>query len=147
MKLFLDTSTLFKLYHQETGSEFVDSLFSNFPVKEVFLSEITKVEFASTAWKKFRVREITEEQVMGMLASFENDLKKYTFLQIDNMVIEHAKQLFAKYGSQGLRALDSIQFSTALLLNTYADLFVTSDKLLEIFFKQEGLPTENPQSL
>lgn len=65
MKLFLDTSAVFKLYHQETDSDSVDDLFSNFPVNEVFLSEITKVEFASTAWKKFRVREITREQVNG----------------------------------------------------------------------------------
>ncbi len=93
MKLFLDTSAAFKLYHQEIDSESVENLFSDFRVTEVFLSEITKLEFASTAWKKFRVREITEEQVKGLLTTFVKDSKKYTFVQVDNLIVEQARTL------------------------------------------------------
>lgn len=146
MKLFLDTSAVFKLYHLEIDSASVDNLFSDFQITEVFLSEITKVEFASTAWKKCRVREITKEQVDGVLTLFENDCKKYTFVQIDNVIIEQARILIDKYGLHGLRTLDSIQLSTAVLLAKQADLFVTKDNLLNSFFKQEGLTTEIQKS-
>ncbi len=48
MKIFLDTSSLFKLYHQETGTEELARVFSQFKITHVFLSEISKVEFSST---------------------------------------------------------------------------------------------------
>lgn len=47
-----------------------------------------------------------------------------------------------KYGMQGLRTLDSIQFSTAILLARQADVFFTADKLLKSFFETEGLLAE-----
>lgn len=122
MKIFLDTSALFKLYHQESDSHHIESLFSDFQVTEVFLSEITKLEFASTVWKKFRLKEVSQEQVLGLLATFEKDFEKYTFVQIDNVIVEQARILLTRYGTQGLRTLDSVQLSTAILLNTYADL-------------------------
>lgn len=52
MKVFLDTSSLFKLYHQEADSNIIESIFTDYKVTDVFLSEISKIEFASTVWKK-----------------------------------------------------------------------------------------------
>lgn len=42
MKVYLDTSSLFKLYKRETGSEEIESVISNNNVADIFLSEITK---------------------------------------------------------------------------------------------------------
>ena len=50
MKIFLDTSSLFKLYHEEEGTEELEKVFSQAKITEIFLSEITKVEFTSTIW-------------------------------------------------------------------------------------------------
>ena len=44
MKIYLDTSSLFKLYKRETGSEEVEDALSNNHLAGVFLSEITTLE-------------------------------------------------------------------------------------------------------
>ena len=42
MKIFLDTSSLFKLYHRETDTEDLELIFSTVKITDIFLSEITK---------------------------------------------------------------------------------------------------------
>jgi len=54
MRIFLDTSTLFKLYHRESGTVELEVLFTTEKITTIFLSEITKIEFASSIWKKVR---------------------------------------------------------------------------------------------
>jgi predicted nucleic acid-binding protein len=119
MKIFLDTSSLFKLYHQETGTEELESVFLKSKVTHIYLSEISKVEFTSTIWKKARTKEISSEQ---------------------------AKNLTTKYGLEGLRTLDSIQLSTRKVLEKQVDIFLTSDKLLNTLIEREGLITRMPNS-
>lgn len=53
MNIFLDTSILIKLYHEETGTEALDGLFSNYLVESIYLSELSKVEFRSAIQKRF----------------------------------------------------------------------------------------------
>lgn len=142
MKVFLDTSSLFKLYHQEADSALVEGIFTGQAVTEVFLSELTKVEFASTVWKKRRIGDISEMQARTLLEAFESDFTKYTFVQLDNVVVEQARGLLSRYGQLGLRALDSLQLSTAVSLRNQVGLFVSADKLLRDCLNQERLPTQ-----
>lgn len=111
MKLFLDTSSLFKLYHQEADSSIIERIFTDYEVTDVFLSEISKIEFASPVWKKVRNQDITEQQAKAVIEAFEEDYSKYTFVQVNSIIIELANRLITQYGRQGLRTLDSIQFS------------------------------------
>jgi predicted nucleic acid-binding protein len=142
MKIFLDTSSLVKLYHRETGTEELENLFTSQNITTIFLSEIAKIEFASTIWKKVRTKEITELEAKTTLELFETDFEKYTFIATDSIILETGRALTTKYGMQGLRTLDSIQFSTAISLARQADVFFTADKLLKSFFEAEGLSTE-----
>jgi predicted nucleic acid-binding protein len=142
MKIFLDTSSLFKLYHKENDTETIERIFSINEITDVFLSEIALIEFTSTVWKKVRTLQLNELEAQKILARFETDLYKYNFIQIDSIITEEARNLITKYGKQGLRTLDSIQLSTAVMLQYQSNLFVTSDKLLNSFFKQESLVTE-----
>ena len=114
MKIFLDRSSLFKLYHQEAGTAELEQVFARGNITHVFLSEITKVEFASTVWKKVRTKEITAAQADATITLFETDFAKYTFATTDSLLLEQARQLTVKYGLQGLRTLDSIQLATCL---------------------------------
>ena len=66
MKIILDTSSLFKLYHREEDTAMLEQIFSTTKVTNVFLSEISKIEFTSTVWKKVRMREITEFEAKAM---------------------------------------------------------------------------------
>ena len=146
MKIFLDTSSLFKLYHREADTAALEHIFSTTQITNVFLSEISKIEFTSTVWKKVRTEEITESEAKITLDLFEADFEKYTFVAADSFIIEQARILISKYGIQGLRTLDSIQLSTSVTLLQQVNIFFTADKLLQSLFIAEGLPTEMPGS-
>ena len=146
MKIFLDTSSLFKLYHQEMGSEELENIFAQSKITNIFLSEITKVEFTSTVWKKVRAKEITANQARITLELFETDFEKYNFVATSNLILEQARNLTTKYGIDGLRTLDSIQLSTCIALCEHAEIFFTTDKLLKKLMEAEGLQTEMPIS-
>ncbi|MFN0033736.1 MAG: type II toxin-antitoxin system VapC family toxin [Saprospiraceae bacterium] len=81
MRIFLDTSSLFKLYHHEAGSEEIEQIFIQNAIQTVFLSEITKLEFASTVWKKVRTKELADEQARELIQAFESDFPNYAFVQ------------------------------------------------------------------
>lgn len=142
MKLFLDTSSLFKLYHQEAETEELEEVFSQTKITHIYVSEISKVEFTSTIWKKVRTKEIATEQATLTLKLFETDFEKYNFVTTDSLILERARNLTSKYGIEGLRTLDSIQLSTCVSLRKQVDAFYTADKLLKTLLEREGLPTE-----
>jgi predicted nucleic acid-binding protein len=144
MKIFLDTSSLVKLYHRETDTAELENLLSSIIINTFFLSEISKIEFASTVCKKVRTNEITELEALTTLELFESDFEKFVFIPLDSIIIEQARNLTSKYGKQGLRTLDGIQLSTSVYLAKQAQLFITSDKLLKSFLEAEGLPTQLP---
>jgi len=62
MKIFLDTSSLFKLYHKEADSAIIKQALTDNNITTIFLSEIAKIEFASTVWKKVRKQQMTALQ-------------------------------------------------------------------------------------
>ena len=140
MKLFLDTSSLIKLYHIEDGTVEIENLFIKFKVTDVFISELSKIEFTSAILKKVRTKEITENQANTTIQFFEFDFQKYKFVDLNQIILNNASQLIIKYGSQGLRTLDSIQLSTAIALIQNVNLFIAADKLLLKLFKEENLP-------
>ena len=139
MNIFLDTSTLFKLYHTEVGTEEIDKIITENDVKEIYLSGITKIEFNSVVWRKVRMQEISEEQATGLTISFTDDYKLYNFVEINNTLIKKAQQLVTKYGKEGLRTLDSIQLTSAILVKDNVDINKSADKLLNKLFEKEGL--------
>ena len=141
MKIFLDTSSLFKLYHKETGTAELEEMFSAAKITSIYLSEISKIEFTSTLWKKVRTKEISKLEANTTLELFETDLVKYSFIATDSIIIEQARIFTTKYGISGLRTLDSIQLSTAVYLSQRVDVFFTADILLKSFFDAEGLRT------
>ena len=95
-------------------------------------------------WKKVRTKEITEPEAKTTLDLFETDFEKYNFEATDSVMIEQARLLPAKYGKLGLRTLDSIQLSAAVLLRDKVDTFFTADKLLKSLFAAECLTVEMP---
>jgi predicted nucleic acid-binding protein len=141
MRLFLDTSSLIKLYHEEQDSESLKNVIVNNPISSIFLSELTRVEFLSALWKKRRQGELTTEIVWQIALLFEGDALQFTFMPLDNDIVGSACDLVSKYGLEGLRSLDSIQLATALSLKNNADLFITSDNLLQTLLVKEQLPT------
>ncbi len=72
---FLDTSALFKIYHKEVGTQVVEELYEN-PNNTLYISQLSKVEFVSTLFKKLRLKEITIEALQLAENKFAYDCKK-----------------------------------------------------------------------
>ena len=133
MNVVLDTSVLVKLYHKEVDTAIYVDFFKNNNVDEIYRSAITKIEFESTVWKKYRTKEISQEQALNTIAVFNKDNSTYNFLPITNNIIKQAKKLFTTYDPQGLRSLDSIQLATCIKHKNEANLFLTANALLNTF--------------
>ncbi|NIJ55148.1 type II toxin-antitoxin system VapC family toxin [Dyadobacter arcticus] len=142
MNLFLDTSSLIKLYHEEQGTEELDFLFQNYSISKIYLSEISKVEFASAFWKKTRTGELSHSVAAKIISLFESDYSQFSFILIDEIVIRQTRYLLNRHGVNGLRTLDGIQLACASVLGRSADLYKTNDRQLEGFFVQESLPVK-----
>ncbi|MCX6582544.1 MAG: type II toxin-antitoxin system VapC family toxin [Candidatus Aminicenantes bacterium] len=138
MKAFLDTSSLLKLYHSESGSECLHEIIST-DIESIYLSEIAKIEFLSAIWKKIRQRDLTVEVGNAVISCFEADFNKFQWIKLRSDVIRCASSLLKKYGSEGLRTLDSMQLACAVQLKEEECSFFTSDKLLQKLFNKENL--------
>jgi len=139
MNIFFDTSSLFKLYHKENGTQELMDFFINNTIDSIFLAEITKIEFSSVVWKKCRKREIDEKTATIFIEKFDNDSRNFKFLAESNDLRKYAKELIGKHWEKGLRTLDSIQLASALIQKSRIDLFFTSDILLSEIAVLEGL--------
>jgi uncharacterized protein len=139
MKIFLDTSSLIKLYHAETGTQELDQLFVNNPITEILLSEIAKIEYDSAIWKKVSVGDLTKDESKSLISSFKTDYERYTFIDLNTKIVDKAKMLIAAHGKEGLRTLDSVQLASALTRKSDIDLFIITDKLLNTLAEKEKL--------
>lgn len=139
MNLFFDTSSLFKLYHKEDGTEELLNLFTTKKINQIFIAEITIIEFSSAVWKKCRKNEIDVTTAKLLIKRFDDDLSKYSFVVSNSHLLQNAKDLIGKYWQIGLRTLDSIQLSSVLEVKSKVGLFLTSDNVLGEVAAIEGL--------
>ncbi len=139
MKVFFDTSSLFKLYHYEQGTpELIDFLNNHF-IEEIFLSELSYIEFSSVVWKKCRMNEIDEKSSKKLLQHFHNDVDKFSFILIDKNIRNASTNLIEKHWKRGLRTLDSIQLASSLQVKDKIEVFFSSDIILSELASFEGL--------
>jgi len=130
MKIFLDTSSLFKLYHKESGTQELMDFFNNNTIECIFLAELTEIEFSSVIWKKCRKKEIDEKIALTLIEAFEKDSENFNFVSESAEIRQLAKKMIRKYWKEGLRTLDSIQLASVLMIREKVDFFFTSDNLL-----------------
>ena len=130
MKIFLDTSSLFKLYHKESGTQELMDFFNKNTIEGIFLAELTEIEFSSVIWKKCRKKEIDEKVALTLIEAFEKDSENFNIVSETNEIRKLAKKLIRKYWKEGLRTLESIQLASVLMIRDKVDFFFTSDNLL-----------------
>lgn len=140
MNIYLDTSSLFKLYQKELDSGVVEKAFKNIRLTEIFISEIARVEFVSALFKKVRMKETELADAEKSINLFDKDLEKYKIVPVENNLLKKAKKLIITYGIEGLRTLDSIQLASAIEVKSQIDKYFTADKLLCFLFEKESLP-------
>jgi hypothetical protein len=79
------------------------SLFKDIGIETIFLAEIARLEFSSAVWKKCRKNEIDEGLATQLIAKFELDAVKFTFIPESQLLRQKAKELIGKYWRKGLR--------------------------------------------
>ena len=139
MNIYMDTSSLLKLYHAEDGTDELDKFLENHPVEGIFLSEISKIEFDSAVWKKVRMKDLDINGAEEIVESFESDYANYTFIQIESQLLQQARALVSKHGTEGLRTLDALQLASAITIKNTIALAITADNLLGSLMQKEGI--------
>jgi len=139
VKVFIDTSSLIKLYYKEEDTSKLDQIFTDYNVTGIFISEIAKVEFFSAIYKKLRVNQLSLQNADDILSLFLLDLNSYIVVLVNSEIIDFSQSLIKKYGVKGLRALDAMQLASVCSVKSMIDFAITDDKLLAEFFTLENI--------
>lgn len=113
--LFIDTSSLFKFYYPESGSDAVEARLAE--AERLSISELSRVEFLSIVARKVRMQDIDRKQYTRLVSAFDEDClsRTYTMIPVNSEVLDEARSLMERLGLQNpLRTLDSIQLACAM---------------------------------
>jgi len=141
MFYFLDTSALVKRYHQELGTEVVDSLFTTADVSFVTCSFVLLETIV--VLKKLRKKGfITAEEFNDAFWQFQTECEsKIKIIDIYSFHIISARQLVLKYD---FSAGDALILASATSMLREKPVFVCADETLLRVAKESGLNTLNP---
>ena len=150
MNLFLDTSAVVKIYHQEKGTENFTQYLAGIS-EELFLttSDITKIELHSALLKKYREKQIDDKNLAEVFQLFDKDFQKFNIIVVDRFIKNIALSMLDSLGIKySLRTLDSLQLASAIFSNNYSriDYFVSSDKKF-LNIAKEFFQILNPEEL
>jgi predicted nucleic acid-binding protein len=150
--IFLDTSALAKLYHNELGSDYVESLFDAEGQNFIFVSPLSLIEMESVIALKSRRGQVSQAGAEIARRKFRLDLAKrrlHVSPEFEKRHFEYARASVAIYGSgEGLRTLDALQLSMAMHLSNAGMLhfLVAADQALCRVARLEKLVAIDPQS-
>jgi len=161
---FLDTSALIKYYHDEKGSDRVKEIIDTARGEEekeeeedergkaqIYISELSLVEFRSALFKKFRRGDITTDDRTAAINLLNSDVlsRKFSIIPLESAHIRGAISLLESYADKfALRTLDSIQLAIALAIQEEmkeAVKFVCADQTLITIAEKCGLIALNPE--
>ena len=111
MILYLDTSSLVKLYVEEEESSDVADLVRSSKVTGTSLIAYAEARAAFT--RSFRENAFTQREYGYLIASFDADWENYFTVQVTEKLIRQAGDLAEKHG---LRGFDAIHLSSAVTL-------------------------------
>ena len=137
MILYLDTSSLAKLFIEEDGSDRVEEMAAE--ATDVATSVITFPEMLSALGRRLREGDMTPEAFQAGLEGFKERWKKLTKILVDHILVEDAGQLVLRHG---LRGMDGIQLAAALKIrgrhSAHAVHFLSFDDRLNDAAAREG---------
>jgi predicted nucleic acid-binding protein len=150
--VFLDTSALAKLYHQELGSDYVGGLLDASGENRIFVSPLSLIEMESVLATKARMGQLSQAGVEVARRKFRVDLAKrrlHVSPEFEKRHFEYARTCVAIYGiGEGLRSLDALQLAMAMHLSNAGMLhfLIAADQALCRVARLEHLAAINPQS-
>lgn len=123
MRIFVDTSTLFKKYVDEAGSSDFDNLLNE--ATEIVVAPSARIEMYAALEKCVREKSLPMEYAEKLREEIKKDFIFYSRVHWNESLEEKAVEIVQK---SVLRTLDAIQLASGVL--SKADVFVTSDKKL-----------------
>ncbi|MFC2140670.1 type II toxin-antitoxin system VapC family toxin [Acidobacteriota bacterium] len=141
MNYFFDTSALVKIYHDEEGADKVLEIYDS--EGQITISDLSKVEFYSTIYRKYRERAIDLETLNLLIEKFDFDVEnKYEILFFSTGITEQAQKLLREHGEAlGIRSLDSLQLSFFDFYCDKEDTFVCWDNRLTNLAREKNFKT------
>jgi len=135
--LYLDASSLVKLYMEEEGSLKIETLVRS---SEATATSIVSYAEARAAFaRRFREKSFTSDEHNRLKAFFDKDWRNYFILNITQDMVKLAGNLAEKHA---LRGFDSIHLASALTLHQEVStpvVFSCFDNKLETAAMREGL--------
>jgi uncharacterized protein len=137
--LYLDTSSLVKLYMEEDASLKIETLVGS---SEATATSIVSYAEARAAFaRRFREKSFTSDEHDRLKAFFDKDWRNYFILNITQDMVKLAGNLAEIHA---LRGFDSIHLASALILHQEVStsvVFSCFDNKLEKAAMREGLDT------
>lgn len=137
MILYLDTSSLVKLYVEEEGSRMVKRQVSE--AEAVATSIVAYAEARAAFARKHRERELSEEEYHHIVGDFDGEWGTYLAIDVSEAVTALAGELAERHD---LRGFDAIHLASALVLRDKMQssvAFSCADDRLQAAAKAEGL--------
>ncbi len=149
MIYYCDSSAVVKIYIDETGSKYIRYLSHKAPIGDIFINTISGPEVLSALHRRFRSDDLAPGVFTQACTDFVEDFEKfYNRIPASDQIILLAMRVINKHP---LRGSDSVQLATALHLQTILRAFngqevhfISSDKVLNIAARSEGLFVINP---
>ena len=142
MILYLDTSSLVKLYVSEKESPAVKRLIESAEV--VAISRLAYVEARAAFARKRRERGVTPKDYRNIVQDFDNDWESYFIVDISDGLVRLAGRLAEKHA---LRGYDAIHLASAAMLRREGDqpvAFSCFDTRLSVAARREGVKIVSP---
>ena len=137
MVVYLDTSSLVKLYVEEDESSKIDALVKSSEVTATSL--VAYVEARAAFSRRFREKAFTTNEYNLLKEFFDKDWSHYLILSVTENIVRLASDLAEKHA---LRGFDSIHLASALTLHQELSspiLFSCFDYKLQKASEREGL--------
>lgn len=123
MNAFIDTSSLFKRYVVEEGTDALERLLED--IDEIIISPTCVIELHATLTRCLRQERITCQEEKCIVREFEKDREFFHTVIWNHALEDQAIRIIKRHA---LKTLDAIQLAAAE--SARADLFITSDKQL-----------------
>lgn len=137
MIIYLDTSSLVKLYVEEKDSRNVADLVRSSRVTAT--SMVAYAEARAAFARRFREKAFTSKEYRRLISSFNKDWDRYVIVRVTKEIIWLAGDLAEKHG---LRGFDAIHLSSATTLGQELSspiIFSCSDQKLQESSRLEDL--------
>ena len=121
MRVFIDTSSLFKKYVEENGSKELDKLLRD--ISEIAISPVTWIEMNAVVARRLREKSLTPQEGSWLQAQTRKDFQSFHRVIWNEALEKTAIDFVYQYS---LTTLDAIQLAAGVL--SKSDLFVTSDR-------------------